>query len=213
MKKKATLNEEKLQKGLLLPLMEEFYSIQGEGFNTGKAAYFTRIGGCDVGCRWCDVKESWNADKWPPTPTDNIIKNIIDNPSKAVVVTGGEPMMYNLDYFCQRLKENNISTFLETSGAHPHSGNWDWICLSPKKNQAPLTDMLLRANELKVIIEKEEDFIWAEENAKKVKPNCMLYLQPEWSQADKMMSRITDYILNHPEWRISIQSHKYMRIP
>ena len=122
-------------------------------------------------------------------------------------------MMYNLDYFCQRLKENNISTFLETSGAHPHSGNWDWICLSPKKNQAPLTDMLLRANELKVIIEKEEDFIWAEENAKKVKPNCMLYLQPEWSQADKMMSLITDYILNHPEWRISIQSHKYMRIP
>jgi organic radical activating enzyme len=202
-----------LRQGLELPLMEEFYSIQGEGFNTGKAAYFARIGGCDVGCKWCDSKESWNASKWPATPTDHILENILQCPAKAVVVTGGEPLMYNLDYFCKQLKENKIETFLETSGAYPHSGNWDWICLSPKQNQPPLQDMLSRAHELKVIIESEKDFEWAEKNAKLVNETCYLYLQPEWSKRDQMMPQIVEYILDHPQWRISIQSHKYMRIP
>ena len=204
---------DKLAEGLVLPVMEEFYSIQGEGFNTGKAAYFTRIGGCDVGCKWCDSKESWAASKWPPVPTGEVVQRILEYPAKAVVVTGGEPLMYNLNHFCKLLKDNNIETFLETSGSHPLSGEWDWICLSPKRNQAPLPEIFSRAGELKIIIESQEDFEWAEANAKQVNEDCLLYLQPEWSQREKMMPEIVDYILSHPQWRISIQSHKYMHIP
>lgn len=204
---------DKLAEGLVLPVMEEFYSIQGEGFNTGKAAYFTRIGGCDVGCKWCDSKESWDASKWPPVTTGEVVQRILDYPAKAVVVTGGEPLMYNLNHFCKLLKDNNIETFLETSGSHPLSGEWDWICLSPKRNQAPLPGIFSRAGELKIIIESQEDFEWAEANAKQVNEDCLLYLQPEWSQREKMMPEIVDYILSHPQWRISIQSHKYMHIP
>jgi organic radical activating enzyme len=202
-----------LEQGKMLPLMEEFYTIQGEGFNTGLAAYFIRIGGCDVGCSWCDVKESWNRKLHPPTFTDSIVQNAAQQPAKAVVVTGGEPLMNNLDYLCQELEKLEITRFLETSGAHPFSGNWNWICVSPKKKSPPVKSVYSRADELKVVIETEADFEWAEENARLVEPNCLLFLQPEWSQVNKMMLPITEYVKNNPQWRISIQSHKYMRIP
>ena len=202
-----------LKEGKLLPVMEEFYSLQGEGHNTGKAAYFLRIGGCDVGCSWCDVKESWNAELHPLVSTDTIVKNIWNCPAKAVVVTGGEPLQYNLDYLCSLLKENNIQTFLETSGSFQVSGEWDWICLSPKKKSPPMDEVYGLASELKVIIHDESDFIWAEENAKKLTSETILLLQPEWSRRKEMMPLIVSYILNHPKWNISLQSHKYMNIP
>ncbi len=204
---------ELLKQGLMLPVMEEFYSIQGEGHNTGKAAYFLRIGGCDVGCRWCDVKESWNANTWPLTSTDKIISNILQCPSKAVVVTGGEPLQYNLSYLCLKLKENNIATFLETSGSQDLSGEWNWICLSPKKKSPPLQHLYTKADELKVIIYEMCDFKWAEENAIKVNQETILLLQPEWSKKKEMIPLIIDYILKNPKWNISLQSHKYMNIP
>jgi organic radical activating enzyme len=197
----------------LLPIMEEFYSLQGEGIQTGKPAYFLRIGGCKVGCYFCDVKESWDANKHSLTPVDKIVQRILKNPSKAVVVTGGEPMLYNLDYLCEMLKNNNIQLFLETSGSEPISGEWDWICVSPKRNHPPLQSALQQANELKVVICKETDFIWAEENATNVNKNCALLLQPEWNNSKDMMPKIVDYILENPKWRISLQSHKYMDIP
>lgn len=199
--------------GKELPVMEEFYSLQGEGYHTGKPAYFLRVGGCDVGCFFCDVKESWSADKHPLTSTDEVIARITENPSKAVVITGGEPLLYNMDYLCSKLKELGIAIFIETSGSEPLTGQWDWICLSPKKGAPPRQEILDIANELKVIICNEEDFLWAEENAQKVSSNCLLYLQPEWSNSKQMMQLIVDYALAHPEWRVSIQSHKYMRIP
>lgn len=199
--------------GKTLPLMEEFYSIQGEGYNTGHAAYFVRIGGCDVGCHWCDVKESWNAKLFPATPTDSIVLNVAKYPAKAVVVTGGEPLMYNLNYFCTELKKVGIKRFLESSGAYPLSGEWEWICLSPKKNSPPLKAIYSEANELKVIIFNKGDFDWAEKNAKLVNDSCHLYLQPEWSKLELMMPLITDFIMANPKWKISLQSHKYMKIP
>lgn len=199
--------------GTLLPLMEDFYTIQGEGFNTGKAAYFIRLGGCDVGCHWCDVKESWDATLHPLTATDTIVNNANKYPGKAVVVTGGEPLIYNLDYLTQALKKNNIKTFIETSGAYPLSGNWDWICLSPKKFKAPRPDILPYANELKVIVFNKSDFAWAEEHAKMVGENCKLYLQPEWSKSNEITPLIIDYVMNNPQWEISLQTHKYLNIP
>lgn len=202
-----------LDEGKMLPLMEEFYTIQGEGANTGKAAYFVRIGGCDVGCSWCDVKESWNRKMHPPTLTDEIVKHAAAQPAKAVVVTGGEPLMNNLDYLCAELKKNNVTRYLESSGAHPYSGEWEWICVSPKKKSPPVESVYSRASELKVVIETEKDFEWAEANAKLVNSDCQLFLQPEWSKADKMMHAITEYVMKNPQWNISIQSHKYMKIP
>lgn len=202
-----------LDEGKMLPLMEEFYTIQGEGFNTGQAAYFIRIGGCDVGCRWCDVKESWNRKLHPPTLTDHIVTNASLQPAKAVVITGGEPLMNNLDYICSELKKRGIKRFLESSGAHPFSGDWDWICVSPKKKSPPVKSVYSKASELKVVIEKLEDFEWAEQNAKLVPESCLLYLQPEWSQVNNIMQAIVEYAQANPKWRISIQSHKYMRIP
>ncbi len=199
--------------GTLLPLMEDFYTIQGEGFNTGKAAYFIRLGGCDVGCHWCDVKESWDASLHPLTATDTIVNNANKYPGKAVVVTGGEPLIYNLDYLTQALRKNNIKTFIETSGAYPLSGNWDWICLSPKKFKAPRPDILPHANELKVIVFNKSDFAWAEEHAKMVGQNCKLYLQPEWSKSKEITPLIIDYVMNNPQWEISLQTHKYLNIP
>lgn len=193
--------------------MEEFYSIQGEGANTGKAAYFIRIGGCDVGCNWCDVKESWNPKIHPLTPADEIIKNINQCKARAVVVTGGEPLTYNLDYLCNELKSRKISTFLETSGTYSLTGFWDWICLSPKKNRPPLDGIYTKADELKVIIYDESDFSWAEECAAKVKNDCLLFLQPEWSKRNNIMPLVIDYVMKHPRWIISLQSHKYMGIP
>lgn len=207
------MNIELLNAGKQLPLMEEFYTIQGEGFHAGKPAYFVRIGGCDVGCYWCDVKESWDATLHPPTNTDKIVENAAQCIAKAVVVTGGEPLLYNLDYFCTELKKKGISTFLETSGSHPLSGNWDWICLSPKKQNPPLSEIFSRAHELKVIISDESDFDWAEKNAALVSVACRLYLQPEWSRRNQMMPLMVDFVKNHPRWNISLQIHKYMRIP
>ena len=201
------------ESGQLLPIMEEFYSLQGEGYHVGKPAYFLRVGGCDVGCFFCDIKESWDASRHPLVDSNEVIERIVNNPSKAVVVTGGEPLRYNMDYLCQQLHQNKVLLFLETSGSQPLSGQWDWICLSPKKDAPPVPEILQIANELKVIIYDESDFLWAEEHAKKVSPDCLLYLQPEWSNATKMMQPIVDYALAHPRWRVSIQSHKYMRIP
>ena len=199
--------------GRLLPVMEEFYSIQGEGQNTGTAAYFLRIGGCDVGCSWCDVKESWNADIWLPIQTDEVIKRILQCPSRAMVVTEREPLQYNLDYLCNELKKNNIRTFLETSGSFELSGIWDWICLSPKKKSPPLQKIYTKSHELKVIIHEESDFLWAEKNAGMIKKPTLLLLQPEWSERKKIIPLIVEYILKNPQWKISLQSHKYMNIP
>ncbi|MBL7890188.1 MAG: radical SAM protein [Bacteroidia bacterium] len=193
--------------------MEEFYTIQGEGFHSGKAAYFIRIGGCDVGCHWCDVKESWNADLHPATDVDIIVENASKYPSKAVVVTGGEPSIYNLNYITQQLKAKGIQTFIETSGAYPLTGDWDWVCLSPKKTSPPLQENFLKANELKIIIHNKNDFEWAEKNAQHVGKDCILFLQPEWSKAKEMMPLIVDYIMAHPQWHASLQTHKYMNIP
>jgi organic radical activating enzyme len=199
--------------GKLLPLMEDFYTIQGEGFNTGKAAYFIRLGGCDMGCWWCDVKESWDANLHPLTLTDSIIQRVLQNPARAVVVTGGEPVLYNLDYLCRELKQNGVETFLETAGVRKLTGKWDWICLSPKKGSIPMMEYFHQADELKVIIHQESDLRWAELNAEKAHLNCHLYLQPEWSKYNLILPHIVDYIKTHPRWKISLQSHKFMNIP
>jgi organic radical activating enzyme len=199
--------------GKLLPLMEDFYTIQGEGYNTGKAAYFIRLGGCDMGCWWCDVKESWDVNLHPLTLTDVIIKRVLQNPARAVVVTGGEPVLYNLAYLCGELKKNNIVTFLETAGVRKLTGEWDWICLSPKKGSIPLLEYFQIASELKVIIHQESDLRWAELNAEKVHPGCQLFLQPEWSKYNQILPVIVDYIKEHPQWKISLQTHKFMNIP
>ena len=199
--------------GTLLPLMEEFYTIQGEGFHSGKAAYFIRLGGCDVGCHWCDVKESWDAELHPLTSADQIIENALKYPGKAVVITGGEPLIYNMDYLTEGLQNAGIKTFIETSGAYPLSGSWDWICLSPKKFKGPKKEVALAADELKVIIFNKSDFAWAEENSKFVSENCKLYLQPEWSKADVITPLIIDYVKNNPRWEISLQTHKFLNIP
>lgn len=197
----------------MLPLMEEFYTIQGEGFNTGKAAYFIRLGGCDVGCHWCDVKESWDADIHPLTPADEIVLNASKYPGKAVVITGGEPLLYNLDYLTSELKKKGILTFIETSGAYPISGHWDWVCLSPKKFKAPDPNIAKHAHELKIIVFNKSDFAWAEEHAKNVSEGCKLYLQPEWSKSQQMLPLIIDYVKNNPKWEISLQTHKFLNIP
>lgn len=193
--------------------MEEFYSIQGEGYNTGKPAYFLRIGGCDIGCRWCDVKESWNASIHPLIKTEEIIKRALDYPAKAIVITGGEPLLYNLDLLCDGLKKGGAKIFIETSGAYPLSGRFDWICISPKPNMPPTKDMLLMADELKVVIQDKSDFAWAEKNAKLVKEKCVLFLQAEWSKYKTIMPEIIDYVKNNPNWCTSLQSHKFMNIP
>ena len=199
--------------GKSLPLMEEFYTIQGEGFHTGKSAYFIRLGGCDVGCHWCDVKESWDSTIHPLTKVEDIVSKAKNFAAKSVVITGGEPLMYDLCLLTEMLKDNGITIFLETSGSWPISGSFDWICLSPKKFKKPLPGILQIANELKVIIQNKHDFIWAEEHASQMKENCFLYLQPEWSRAEKMLPEIIEYVKNHPKWMISLQTHKYMGIP
>jgi 7-carboxy-7-deazaguanine synthase len=199
--------------GTKLPLVEEFFSLQGEGFHTGKAAYFIRLGGCDVGCSWCDSRFSWNPEIHPMINSDTIIGNAIESGTDSVVVTGGEPLMWNLDYLCNGLKKKNISTFIETSGACSMSGKWDWICLSPKKNMPPLPEICKIADELKVIIQDRSDFDWAEKYSSLVNEACRLFLQPEWSRFEKIIPEIVEYIKVHPEWRISLQIHKYMHIP
>lgn len=201
-----------VDKGEMLPLMEEFYTIQGEGYHTGTAAYFIRIGGCDVGCHWCDVKESWNAELHPPTNTDTIVENAAKY-ADTVVVTGGEPLTWDMSLLTQKLKAKNLKVHIETSGAYPVSGTWDWFCLSPKKNKLPVADAYAIASELKVIIYNKHDFIFAEEQAAKVNPNTILFLQPEWSKKEEMTPLIVDYVMNNPKWRVSLQTHKYLNIP
>jgi len=198
--------------GEMLPLMEEFYTIQGEGFYTGKAAYFIRIGGCDVGCHWCDVKESWDPNIHPPTLANDIVANA-KKYSNTVVITGGEPLMWKLDYITQELQNKGIKTHIETSGAYSFSGKWDWVCLSPKKTKLPLTEVYPEAHELKIIIHNKNDFEFAEQQAKLVNENCELFLQPEWSKREKMTPMIVDYVMNNPKWKVSLQTHKYLNIP
>jgi 7-carboxy-7-deazaguanine synthase len=193
--------------------MEHFYTLQGEGFHQGRAAYFIRLGGCDVGCIWCDVKDSWDAGKHPLLNIDDLILNIEKTPTKLVVITGGEPFMHDLTDLTHALKAKGFETNIETSGAHPLSGNWDWICLSPKKFKAPLPGILPLANELKVVIFNKSDFDWAEEYAAKVSPSCKLYLQPEWDKASIVTPLIIDYIKAHPQWELSLQIHKYINVP
>ena len=204
--------KELIDKGEMLPLMEEFYTIQGEGHHTGTAAYFIRIGGCDVGCHWCDVKESWNAELHPATLTDKIVENV-QKYSNTVVITGGEPLMWNMNYITNSLQLNGIKTHIETSGAYELTGQWDWICLSPKKNKLPLDKIYEEADELKMIIYNKDDFKFAEEQAAKVNKNCVLFLQPEWSKQEKMTPLLVDYVMQHPKWKISLQTHKYLNIP
>lgn len=201
-----------VDKGVMLPLMEEFYTIQGEGFHKGTAAYFIRVGGCDVGCHWCDVKESWNANLHPATDTSTIIKNAVSY-AKTAVITGGEPLMWNLDFLTESLQKSGLKTHIETSGAYTLSGKWDWICLSPKKTKLPLPEVHEAADELKVIIYNKNDFKFAEEQAGKVGSKCQLFLQPEWSKKDKMTPLIVDYVMKNPQWNISLQTHKYLNIP
>ncbi len=199
--------------GTALPLMEAFYTLQGEGFHQGRAAYFIRLGGCDVGCTWCDVKESWEADKYPVTGIREIAAAAAKYPARIAVITGGEPLLYNLDPLCDTLRKENFATHIETSGAHPLSGKWDWICLSPKKFKAPLAEICNKAHELKVIVYNKSDFDWAEKYAARVNSHCRLYLQPEWGRAEKMTPSIIDYIKANPRWELSLQIHKYIHVP
>lgn len=201
-----------VEKGEMLPLMEAFYTIQGEGFYKGAAAYFIRLGGCDVGCHWCDVKESWDANLHPPTSIDNIVEEAVKY-SKTIVVTGGEPLMWNMNPLTNLLKSKGMRTHIETSGAYSLTGDWDWICLSPKKTKLPTTIVHEKAHELKMIIYNNNDFIFAEEMAALTNKNCILYLQPEWSRRDKMIPKIVEYVMENPQWKISLQTHKYMNIP
>lgn len=193
--------------------MESFYTIQGEGYHSGKAAYFIRLAGCDVGCVWCDVKESWEAGDHSEVDIQKIIASASKASSTIAVVTGGEPLMYDLSALTSELKKNRFKTHLETSGAYPLTGNWDWICLSPKKFKKPLKEIFEKADELKVIIYNRHDFKWAEKMADKVKYGCKLYLQPEWSKSVEMMPQIISYVKNNPHWEISLQVHKFMDIP
>ncbi|MCX6327639.1 MAG: 7-carboxy-7-deazaguanine synthase QueE [Bacteroidia bacterium] len=199
--------------GARLPLVEEFFSLQGEGYHTGKAAYFIRLGGCDVGCSWCDSRFSWNPNLHPMVETDAIIDRMTKSGTDSVVVTGGEPLMWNLDYLCTGLKKKNIRTFIETSGAYPLSGDWDWICLSPKRNMPPVREICKVADELKVIIQDKSDFEWAEKYRGMVTGKCRFFLQPEWSRFETIIPEIVEYIKRNPIWRISLQVHKYMHIP
>ena len=197
-----------------LPVMEHFYTIQGEGFHQGRAAYFVRLGGCDVGCVWCDVKDSWDKDAHPKFTTDQIVLEIKKHTkSGLVVITGGEPLMHQLDELTAKLQSEGFETNIETSGAHALSGHWNWICLSPKKFKAPLEEILPVANELKIVIFNKHDFEWAEIYATKVNPNCKLYLQPEWDKAALVTPFIIDYIKSNPQWELSLQIHKYINVP
>ena len=206
------VNEE-LCGGRRLPLVESFYTIQGEGFHSGKPAYFIRLGGCDVGCSWCDAKYTWNPRIYPPVDTDSIVEQASSFEAQAVVITGGEPLLYPLGYLTSKLHEHGLEIFLETSGSHPLSGSFDWICLSPKRKQPPLDEAFAAAHELKVIVETEDDFLWAEECAGRVGEGCMLFLQPEWGRYEEITPAVVEYVKRHPRWNVSIQIHKFMHIP
>ncbi len=201
-----------VEKGEMLPLMEEFYTIQGEGYHKGTAAYFVRIGGCDVGCHWCDVKEGWNAKLHPPTKAKTIANNA-SKYSNTVVVTGGEPLTWNMDMLTSLFKMKGMQVHIETSGAYQLTGTWDWICLSPKKLKLPKEEIYKESDELKIIVASKSDFKFAEEQAAKVTKDCILYLQPEWSKREKVIPLMVDYVMKNPKWKISLQTHKYLNIP
>ena len=202
-----------IQSDIQLPVMEQFLTLQGEGRFTGHTAYFIRLGGCDVGCVWCDVKESWDMNKHPLYDITTLVKNVQASGSNLVVITGGEPFMHDLTELTRILSDHQVRTHVETSGAHPISGSWDWITLSPKKFKAPLDEALQMANELKVIIYNKSDFEWAEKYAQQVNENCLLYLQPEWSKSSEMNPLIIEYVKQHPKWILSLQTHKFLDIP
>lgn len=196
-----------------LPLMEHFYTIQGEGFHQGKASYFIRFGGCDLGCSWCDVKESWDAGNYPLIPVTEIVNEVLKSGAKMCVVTGGEPMIHDLSLLTQMLHQHQVKVNLETSGAYPISGEWDWICVSPKRFKLPLPESLKVASELKVVINHANDFRFAEQFVPQLKDNCKLFLQPEWSREKEVLPLMIDYVKEHQQWEISLQIHKYMNIP
>ncbi|HEY1114533.1 MAG TPA: 7-carboxy-7-deazaguanine synthase QueE [Chitinophagaceae bacterium] len=193
--------------------MEHFYTLQGEGVYQGKAAYFIRLGGCDVGCVWCDVKDSWDGGKHPLWTINDLVAEVKATPTEIVVITGGEPLMHDLTELTAALKKAGLRTHMETSGSSPLSGTWDWITLSPKKFKAPLPEVLPHAHELKVVVFNKTDFAWAEQWAAQVAPQCKLFLQPEWSKADAITPLIIDYIKAHPQWQLSLQIHKYINVP
>ena len=202
-----------IAKDIKLPVMESFYTLQGEGFHQGRAAYFIRLGGCDVGCVWCDVKDSWNAEVHPSISIDKIVSEASAHPARLAVITGGEPLMHNLDELTCQLHQQGFETNIETSGAHPLSGEWDWICLSPKKFKAPLPEIVPLAHELKVVIFNRHDFAWAETYAAQASATCKLYLQPEWDKSASVTPLIIDYIKENPKWELSLQIHKYINVP
>lgn len=204
-----TLDEKKA----VLPVMEQFYTLQGEGAWQGRAAYFIRLGGCDVGCVWCDVKESWEAKRHPVHAVDDLVAEASKHPGRLAVITGGEPLLHNLDALTAQLQAAGFRTHMETSGSSPLSGSWDWITLSPKKFKAPLPEVLDRASELKIVVYHRSDLAWAEQWAARVRPDCRLYLQPEWSKAAAITPLIIDYIQQHPQWGLSLQTHKYINVP
>ena len=208
----STFDSKALNDGDILPLMESFNTIQGEGYFSGQSAHFLRIGGCDVGCHWCDVKESWDENDHPIIAVKEIVKKSLEF-SDCVVVTGGEPLMWNMNPLTKELKKNNKKTHIETSGAYPLTGDWDWVCLSPKKAKLPIEDAYNYADELKIIIYNNHDFIFAEEQAKKVNKNAILYLQPEWGKREKMMPLMVEFVKKNPKWKLSLQTHKYLNIP
>ena len=193
--------------------MEDFYTLQGEGFHTGRAAYFIRLAGCDVGCVWCDVKESWPADQHPMVRVEDMVAKALQHPGRLAVITGGEPLMYDLSYLTARLKEAGFETNMETSGAYPLSGTWDWICVSPKKFKAPLPEVLAQAQEFKVVVYHKSDLEWMQQFLPHLSPDCRLYLQPEWSKSEQVLPLLIDFCQQHPAWRMSLQTHKYLNIP
>lgn len=196
-----------------LPIVEDFYSIQGEGYNSGKAAYFVRLAGCDVRCEWCDAKESWQVGGHPLHTTEWVVERVVASGARTVVVTGGEPMLHDLHTLCKALHDAQCEIFVETTGSRPLTGAFDWVCISPKRQKPPVDEALSAADELKVVVGSAEDLAWAEECAARVGAECRLYLQPEWSVAQQIMPQIVEYIKRNPQWRVSIQTHKYMQIP
>lgn len=203
------IEKTKVKSGKILPLMETFTTIQGEGFHSGKSAHFLRIGGCDIGCHWCDIKESWNSSLYPLVKIEKILESI-NSLTDLVIISGGEPLIWNMAHLTGALKKINKKVHLETSGAYELSGHWDWICLSPKKNKPPIPALFKKANELKVIVYNKDDLTFAKQNAKYVEKDCILFLQPEWSKKEKVMPMISKFMLENPNWRLSIQTHKYL---
>ena len=202
-----------IDKTIKYPVMEMFHTIQGEGFHSGKSAFFIRLGGCDVGCHWCDVKESWSVDKHPTISIEKIIEEATKSKASIVVVTGGEPTMHNLEMLCKALQNEGLQTHIETAGTNAITGKWDWVTFSPKKFKEPVTTFGKLASELKVVVFNQSDLKFAQQHANTVNENCLLYLQPEWDKKDKMMPLIVDFIKKNPQWRVSLQTHKYLQIP